>query len=199
MAIGRLKDINNIIIIFFFFFFITTSCVDEYWPKVLPKYESNLVVDGQINSQQGPYEVNLSLSTEVNRPYFDPLKGCSVAIFDDVGNSEQLIEIGQGKYTTTAEGIRGIPGRSYRIKIVTPQGKNYESEFIKMPQPGIIDSIYYRAENRPHPNLERMMSGLQFFLNAHNEYDSSNYFYWRVEQTYKFNANYKIRFYYYLL
>lgn len=196
MALIRLKDLIINVILLLTIFNITSSCVDEYWPKVLPKYESNLVVEGQINSQQGPYEVTLSLSTEVNRPYFDPLKGCSVTILDDVGNSEQLIEIGQGKYTTTAQGIRGIPGRSYKLKIITPQGKNYESKFTKMPQPGIIDSIYYRPENRPHPDLERMMSGLQFFLNAHNEYDSSNYFYWRVEQTYKFNANYKIRFYY---
>lgn len=196
MSLSRLRDVSNNIVLLLIIFGITNSCVDEYWPEVLPKYERALVVDGQIDSQEGPYVVSLSLSTEVNWPFFDPLKGCIVTISDNSGNSEQLIEIGGGKYTTTEQGIKGIPGRSYKIKIQTPQGKNYESDFMRMSQPGIIDSIYYKTAYKPHPTLERMMNGLQFYVNAQNENDSSYYFYWKIEQTYKFNANYKIRFYY---
>ena len=175
---------------------VTNSCIDEYWPEVLPKYERLLVVDGQIDSEEGPYSVSLSLSTEVDWPFFDPLEGCIVTITDDLGDSEQLTEIGNGKYLTNKQGIKGIPGRSYKIEILTPQGKNYQSDFMKMSHPGVIDSIYYKTANKPHPEFERMMSGLQFYLNGHHENNSSFYFYWKIEQTYKFNANYRIRFYY---
>ncbi len=172
----------------------TTSCIDPYWPELDSKYTSALVVEGKISNKPGPYEVKVSRSSSVDNPRINPLSGCQVVISDDRGNSEELMEHAIGIYRTAADGIRGIVGHSYKISIVTAEGIIYESAYEQMAMPTEIDSIYTAIEYSPHPHYDRNITGFRFYLNTKISEQDTNYYKWDLECTYKYTANYRIKY-----
>lgn len=179
-----------------FVIFLCSTCIENYWPDFYPKYINALVVDGVITNDPGPYEIRLSTSAGVNYPQYLPLDGCKVSIVDDRGNSETLKGFENGIYRTSEDGIRGVSGNSYQLKIISPDGNSYESEFEKMPIPTEIDKIYWEIEFHPHPVLERDITGFRFFIDTYTSEIGENYYLWDLESTYKFNANYRIKYYF---
>lgn len=170
------------------------SCVDEHWPKVLPKYEDALVVDGMISNMPGPYEIKLSLTSPVNMPTYQPLSGCEVVILDNNDYSETLLETSPGCYFTSVNGIQGECGNSYKISIITPNGDKYETDFEEMAFPTEIENISHEIEYQAHPDYDRNTTGFRFFVSTQTAETKSNYYLWKLESTYKFNANYRIRY-----
>ena len=172
------------------------SCVEEYWPDVLPKYDNALVVDGEITSLPGPYIIRLSLSSNVGNPSFRPFGDCEVIILEEDGEREVLVEESEGVYTTTEGGIQGQAGNSYKMKITTKKGVIYESDFVKMASPTIIDTITTEIEYQAHPDYNRDMQGYRFYVNTQSSDSLINYYLWVLRPTYKFNANYRIKYYF---
>ena len=118
----------NLSVILLLIFFSFASCIKEFIPHS-EKYDNMLVVEGAITDRLGPYTVKLSMSGDVKeQSYYKPYLGCTVEIMDNVGNAEILTEISQGTYVTDSLGIQGVPGRKYKVKISTPDGKLYESK-----------------------------------------------------------------------
>lgn len=175
--------------------FLLNSCVEEYWPDLGTKYENAIVIDGMITNEPGPYFVKLSQSNKVENSVFLPLSGHLVSISDDHGTSEYLQEISPGVYSTDPNGIQGIVGYQYRLQILTPDGKNYQSEYEELIQPLEIDSVYANFEFKDE-NKSRISEGYQFYLDTHPSSDSSNFFIWRLQSTYEYEADFKLRFYY---
>lgn len=192
------RNVNKIrlVITLIFFGLLVTSCVEEYWPKINPKYLNVLVVDGGISNLPGPYEIRLSLSSELNNSQIKPLRLCKVIIEEASGAYEELIEISEGVYHTSVDGMRGECGKNYRIKIYTPDEKLYVSDFEELAVPTPIDSIYYELEYQPHPELNRNMTGFRFYIDTQVSEIDTNYYLWKLESTYKFHANYLIKYYF---
>jgi hypothetical protein len=188
--------LSKIHVIFILPVLIATSCIEEYWPKIDSQYVDALVIDGGISNLPGPYEIKLSLSSEIYYNPVRPLRNCTVIIEEESGTSEELVEIGEGVYRTSADGILGVCGKSYRIKIRTPDGKQYMSDFEEMPLPTPIDTIYYELEYQPHPFFDRNITGYRFFIDTQVSETDTNYYLWNLECTYKFNANYRIKYYF---
>lgn len=173
-----------------------TSCVDSFWPNLGNKYEELLVVEGMISNAPGPYEIALSVSAAVGEPEHIPFTGCMVQIVDDLGNSESLLETEPGIYTTHANGIQGVVGRSYQLLITTRKGKNYASAFQLLDQPIGIDSVYWQYETRDSKGLDHELEGCQMYLNSHRALNDSTYLLWHLTETYKYNASYRTRYVY---
>ena len=140
------------------------ACIDEYWPEI-NAYQNLLVVDGMITNGQGPFQVDLSLSTRVDVPAYEPYGGCAVSIVDDAGGSIELLETSTGTYRSSDE-AEGIIGRSYKLMIETPSGKQYSSEFDELTAPALIDSVYPVLENKIDPAYDYELSGYQFYLDS---------------------------------
>ena len=174
---------------------LVSSCVDEYWPD-LDKYQNLLVVDGTLSNEPGPYMVKLSLSSRVDNIQVIPVSGATVIIMDDQNLSETLTETVPGTYMTSPDGIQGEMGRSYRINIVTSDGKIYESEFEKISTPTELESIYPLLETREQEGLSHNLTGYQFYLNTSIAAADTNYFLSRLEATYEYNADFLIRYIY---
>ena len=172
------------------------SCVEEYWPELDPKYEDVLVVDGMITNELPPYYIKLSLATSVENPEFTPLQGCFVKILDDDGNSETLSEISSGTYSTSPTGLQGVVGRKYKIQITSPAGKNYQSGFEELKNPVEIDSVYAGFETRDNPDGQHQTEGYQFYLNTVKAESDSSFFMWRINRTYEYESDFKIRYIY---
>ena len=177
----------NIVLIFFLF---VPSCID---PIDFSKGDDSksLVVDGLITNEPGPYIVYLERTSDYNSSYArtEKVEGAIVIISDDIGNSEILTESYiPGIYKTDPGGIRGIPGRYYKIEIETPDGEQYES----MPEllnavPG-IDTIYY--ERQQHQELDdnntvQTFEGFQIYIDTSDPENDKNYYMWSWDGTHE--------------
>lgn len=175
--------------------FLLTACVDEYWPDV-DRYERLLVIDGMITNAPGPYEIRLSLSAPARQPSSLPLKDCAVSILDDAGASELLHETTAGLYITDTNGIRGMVGRKYKLVVIRPDERVYETPFELLQQPTEIDAIYAEVEHKADNNYYHELSGLRFYLDSKEAVKDTNYFMWRLEATYQYQSDFTIRWYY---
>jgi hypothetical protein len=98
-----------------------------------------IVIEGNVYDQPGPYMVKISQTVNFDESnVYPPVTGATVEISDDVGNSEVLTELSSGTYITSA--LQGVSGRTYTLTVVS-KGKTYTATST-MPNPVNIDSIY---------------------------------------------------------
>ncbi len=122
--------------------FLLDACIETYdLPDRL--YSAQLVINGAITDEPGPYTVQLSMSSKIDTTYKPPVFGALVMIHDNTGESERLMHIGGGRYTSKS--IRGIVGRKYWLTISTGE-KEYYTEPQELLPSGEIDSLYYHFE-----------------------------------------------------
>jgi hypothetical protein len=97
-----------------------------------------IVIEGTVIDQAGPYYVRLSKTVNFDQPNtFPPVSGAIVTISDNLGNSDILTESSAGIYQTTS--MAGVPGRNYFLK-VEHAGKEYQASSSMAP-PVSIDTI----------------------------------------------------------
>ena len=167
-----------------------SSCIDRIEIKVPDSYSSQLVVDGVITDEPGPYTVRLTSSTKVESFLLfhrDFTTGATVTIYDNGGNSELLTEISPGVYQTKENGIRGVIGREYYLRIITSNGKVYESIPDLLSPVGKLDSLYFERESfLPLNDQERY--GFRFYIDAQSPPDNDTYVRWKFTGVYEINA-----------
>lgn len=166
-----------------FLFLLAPSCID---PVDFSEGDDSksLVVDGLITNAPGPYVVKLKRTSDYNitSEYIEEVAGAIVFLSDDAGNSETLTEGHMpGVYYTDPDGIRGVPGRYYKIEILTPDGLHYESDYDLLNAVPEIDTIYY--ERQQHQELDdynnaRTFEGFQIYIDTRDPENSSNYYMW---------------------
>ncbi len=169
---------------------IAAACVDklsfdlEGYPNFIP------VVQGYISDQKGPYEVTLTRSFDIKSEAIsrEPLLAKKLVIVDDTGLSEELSEIRQGVYQTSAAGIRGVVGRAYKIRIELVDGRVYESLQDTLLNSGVVDSIYYSFRNQPNfrdiPNY-----GFDIFIDSKAIVKNNFRFLWKFTGTFQAETN----------
>jgi hypothetical protein len=117
--------------------FLVTSC-EKVIVIDLNSKVPQLVIEGNITNQPGPYKVVLTTTANYNESNnFPDVSGALVTLSDDSGNSEILAETSAGTYATST--IQGTPGRFYTLK-VTVNGGEYSAVSI-MPAPVNIDTL----------------------------------------------------------
>lgn len=169
-----------------------SSCVEKYYPELDSKYENVLVVDGMISNEPGPYYIKVSLASSVNDPEFLPLSGYNISIIDDAGTTEVLNETMPGVYASATNGIQGIAGRKYKTRIVSPDGKTYQSDFETLKNPVGIDTVYAIFEAHSNPGGVFPYEGYQFYLNTKMAQSDTNFFMWRLERSFEYRSDFLI-------
>src|SRR5579872_154132 len=126
-------------IIYVFLFLI--ACVTPY--EINTIFQAQLVVEGLITDQPGPYQVKLSRTVPIQDQTLatDWVVGASVIVEDDQGNSETLVEMSPGNYYTNS--FQGVVGRSYHINIATNDGNVYQSSTEKLLPVGDFSNLRY--------------------------------------------------------
>jgi hypothetical protein len=130
---------------------------------------SQIVIEGNVYDQTGPYLVKISQTVNFDESnVYPPVTGATVEISDDVGNSEVLTESSSGTYITSA--LQGISGRTYTLTVAS-KGKTYTATST-MPNPVNIDSIY----------LEKSMFGNDKLVSVNfNDPANTNNYYRLIE------------------
>jgi hypothetical protein len=154
----------------------------------LPEFKYQLVVDGLITNEPGPYTVKLyrsrPLGAGVDLDRLVPEKFSKIELKDDAGNSELLSEVSEGVYVTKADGMRGEIGRSYHIEITLANGKKYESTPELITPVGEVTTIRYQFEPG-NKVLPREGDGIRIFADATGVPEHEDLVRLRMSVTYK--------------
>lgn len=170
------------------FYLMITACVDPITFDI-PSVAFQLVVDGLITDEPGPYTVYLSRARALNADLSTrvPLFGAKVTIRSDAGETEALTE-GTEYGTFKTKTIQGKVGRSYSIKITTAEGKVYESNPEKMAAVGEVESVSFEFEANAVVNnegIETQADRFNIYTDGRVVTGNENYIRWRLVGTYQ--------------
>ncbi|RCR66120.1 DUF4249 domain-containing protein [Larkinella punicea] len=166
---------------------LVSSCISPYQPDT-QSIGRALVVEGLITDQPGPYAVNLTQTADYTYSGLNLLvSGATVTLSDNAGNQEVLREVSPGYYQTTATGIRGTVGRSYKIAIRTTDGKQYESslEVLKTAPP--ISQLTYEFQYNTTSFENDKRNTWAVYLDTKDPETPGDYYRW-VWKNYEFTA-----------
>ncbi len=165
------------------------SCIDPF-TITLSGSQEQLVVEGMITDQPGPYTVKLFRTKPINDQISNTLevKGATVVIAGSDGIQEKLIENGPGNYVTNPTGIRGVIGKTYILKITTAEQGMYESEPEKLVAVGDIRRLYHEFDLAESPKRTDHLStknGFNIYVDADVLPEQNGRIRWRTTKTFE--------------
>jgi hypothetical protein len=156
------------------------SCVDPL-EVAIPEVKFQLVVDGFITNDPGPYTVKLyrarPLETDLDRLVVE--RFAKITLKDNLGNSELLTEVTEGVYQTAVNGTRGQVGRSYHLEILTVTGKRFFSDPDELQPVGGVQNVSYEFDERG------VEDGFRIFADAQGVPDHDDLIRFRMVGTYE--------------
>ncbi len=188
----RIKTLVYIILIMAFI----TACIKPYTPELKPGNTFKYVVTGQVTDQEGYQLINISKSTSVSNPKYIPVLGCELTISDDQGNEYQSEESGEGNYRVWIDQSGLVPGYSYKLRIITPEGDQLESDYDQMSEGPQIDSVYYFREDILTNDPDNPRKGIRFYVDLNASESDSRFFRWDIVETWEYHADFAKEWYY---
>lgn len=153
------------------------SCIKPYNPDT-KSIDPIMIVEGFITDQPGPYAVNLTYTANYTFASLNLLvRGATVTMSDNAGNSDALAEIRPGVYQTSR--MQGIAGRTYKLTIRTTDGKVYEStpELLKPSPP--INKLYYEYQYHPYEISNDIRNTWEVYLDTKDPETKGDYYRWQ--------------------
>ena len=171
----------------------TTSCIDEYVPDI-GTYENALVVDGSFSNSENPSIVTLTRTVRFNEYELPYETNAEVQIRVMGGASHYLNEVSDGIYHTDPNEFRGVPGRSYQLKIQTASGALYESDWQELLPPSHISDIRKEFEDQFGLDVDDPIDrGIQIYLDGEQTENEYPYFRWSFLETYEYRVPFPTR------
>jgi hypothetical protein len=157
-----------------FLLFAIAGCKEKYIPKITETATNFLVVDGTINSGNGPTFIRISRTTKmIDTIRFNAETGATVSVQGDDNTNFPLADKGAGIYS--ADQLTLNSSRQYRVHIKTKNGKEYASDYVDAKVTPAIDSI----------NWLRTADGVQIYVNSHDAQNKTRYYRWEFEETWE--------------
>ncbi len=130
--ISKIKLLFIILIICILTLPVFFSCHRDILDLDLESFKDQIVIEGYITETAGRQTVRISkTSSYSDSGKFIPVSGAEVYINDNAGNSEPLAEADDGHYEVDA--FRGIPGRTYSLRVVYDREEYTASSILKQP------------------------------------------------------------------
>lgn len=162
-----------------------TGCIERYYPDEEDLNTGILVVVAHIDDRPGLQTINLSRSVNMSDASYVPVPDCYVQVTRSDGSLLVFEEQEAGTYNAMPDGIFLHSGADYKLVIITPGGKQYESEFEKLHPAPDIESVYYTVEQVPTADPAIIDEGIQFYLDFEIEKDSGRFLQWELIETYE--------------
>lgn len=177
-------------------FVLLTACVDRITFDI-PRTDPQLVVEGMITDQPGPYTVKVSRTFSTREPAFNNGSAgkSKVLLFADDVFLEELREIESGVFQTSP-GTRGIIGKSYFITIDTEDGKHFISEPETLRPVGAVTDIRFKFESQVSQTANGAVNADHFniYADGAKTSDPESYSRWRFTGTYHLHTNPELAF-----
>ena len=173
------------------------GCVEPYTPDIKESQEL-LVVEALLTDQPGFQHIYVSRSSPFNDPRLVTEDNCYIRVFDDKGHAYTFYRRGgAGKYICSMSASDLVRGTSYKLSIITNEGKEYESDYELLSSPcPPIDSVYFEMETIGTTNPDHPLEGIQFYIDMHSDNDQARNFRWELEESYQYNSANIIQYYY---
>ena len=184
----------NRFVLLFFGSILISSCIDRIDITIPKSTTSQLVVEGVITDEPGPYTVKLSQASPADGflKFTKPVTARRVTLLDNAGNAEVMSEIETGTFQTKPNGTKGVIGHEYYIRIETQDGKVYESLPDKLNPVGSLDSLYYEFESIESLN-EETQYGFRFFIDSRGLPEGNDLLRWKFTSVFELDTEPMLR------
>ena len=163
--------------LYLFLLTMISACKERYELPYSGPATGYLVIDGVINSGQGPTTLRLTRTLAlVDSVGFRNETGANVRVEGEDNSSQQIIEIGNGVYR--ANQLTFNPNIKYRLHINSSNGKEYMSDYVAVLKTPPIDGI----------NWERPADGVMIFIDTHDPLGNTQYYRWEYEESWEFHS-----------
>ena len=187
----RIKGHYYLLIIVFL-----SGCIKPFDPEIEDGSTDNFVVQGMVSTKSGWQEVTVSRASSVNDATFLPVSDCVVEITDDLGQSYMLEENNTGVYRIWLNSGDLVPGRSYRVSIITPDGSTLQSDFDQLPTSPLVNDVYFNIQDIPTNDPDVFTHGIQFYVDLISDKNDSKYYRWKLTETWEYHAQYPKKIFY---
>jgi hypothetical protein len=153
-------------------------CREKYEVLLPPSQTNVLVIEGIVNSG-GSTNIRLTRATSLGELTIVPETGASVFVDGDDHSTFQLTPVDSGNYAAPQVPIN--PNVKYRLRIVTADNKEYQSDYRSVLQTQPIDSVSYLPEG----------DGVRFYINSHGAGAQQYYYKWDLEETWEIHSSYR--------
>jgi hypothetical protein len=158
-----------------------SGCREKYVPNISEPLTGYLVVDGYINSGNGPTTISLTRTTKLsNGSAIQRESKASVRVEGKLNTSFVLTESGATGVYSNAQ-LTLNPSDQYRLYIKTVNGKEYVSDYSAVRRTPVIDSVSWRQES----------DGVRLYGNTHNTQEPVGFYLWKYEETWEIRPPYQ--------
>ncbi len=166
---------------------IFAGCKKPYNPPAITVTNNYLVVEGVINSGSDSTVIKLSRTVKLSSTIAkNPVPHAILTVEGDQNNSYTLTETTNGNYV--AAGLNLDNTRQYRLRIKTPDNKQYLSDFVPVKVTPPIDSIGFNITSVGG-------AGIQIYANTHDPNNNTHYYRWDYDETWRFHSLYTSYYY----
>ncbi len=164
-----------------------SSCVEPIEFEI-PDPQEQIIIQGYISNEPGPYTVSISRGLAVRPDTIAnrPVAGAQVRLYDDQGNIENFTETVPGTYSTSGA-IQGQVGRSYHIKVSLRDGREFESLPDLMTSGGEIKNVSWEYEegtsNESFGEIRDDKFGV--YIDSDAGLTNDNFIRWRMTGTFR--------------
>lgn len=168
-----------------FLLLLSDACVDRINFNIDVPEAYPVVVSGVISDAPGPYyvEVTKAFDIQSKASIKQHIAVKKLTLSDNVGTQEVLTPIIDGYYQTDPEGIQGVVGRVYTLRIELLDGRVYESLPDTLLGSGALDRVYFTyglfssGDSPPQP-------GFDVYFDATTNNNKNRAFLWSFNGTY---------------
>ncbi len=187
---------NNARLIVFLVFALLFSCEKAFNPDIKGSDARKYVINGGVFAGAGIQTVNISSTSPISSPQYQPVSGCLVTIADNRGNNFLLQDMGNGDYQAEIDQEFLTIGTAFRLEVLTQEGKILQSDFDTLTPCPALDSVYFELENQEGNTPQDITRGVQFYLDYKGDNNDSRNIYWVLEETYEYRSLYAREWYY---
>lgn len=170
-------NIISILILTVFF-----SCIDEIPLKTESIFESILIVEASITSEEKQQIVKLSRSYALEESGPSNESGANVVVVSERGERINFIEVEPGVYKSDNV-FKADQDINYQLEIRTIDGREYVSEMEKFQSKPAIDNLYVEQDINENNEL-----GVSVYVDVLSTSTNGKYFRFEYEETYKIIA-----------
>ena len=158
-------------------------------------FERVIVVDGLVTDEDKNHHVLLSYTRPIGETEIDPLSNATVWVQEVGGVKMAYSEQSAGIYHSDLS-FAGAPGKQYQLHFVTSNGEEYASIPVSLTKSPPIDSIYDQYATVSVEDDANQNSGIQFFLDTHDDQGQAKYFRYEWQEDYKILSPYPSQYIY---
>jgi hypothetical protein len=156
-----------------------SGCTEQYVIQT-NTFDEALVVEATITNELKKQEIKLSRTFRFEQDGPVPEAGAQVSVTDSDGNEYTFSE-DSGRYVSDSQ-FQAAPGKTYRLRIITHDGKIYDSDGVKMTTVNEIQSV------TPVVKTINSDKGVAIMVSSFDASNTSKYYRYEYEETYKIIA-----------